>query len=344
MKKNAITLYEFDAILPAGTGAGHAEVPVTVFAWLEEQCLRMDAAGAWLKLTKRNGHKAIQVTSFVGVIRAPQGFQIEVLPKIGKVIDGGEKEVRQLLLEMLRCLNGFRHIQMESALLAAAKMPLLEVFIGEFLLAVEQVVKRGLRSDYISRQDNLFVLRGKLLVAQQIRQNLHRADRFCTEHDEFSPNRPENRLLHAALRRVLAESATQTNQRLARELCFIFAEIPASTRTAQDFQQIRLDRRDGILRRCSGMDPVDPGRTIAVDGYRTPSRPFIVVSDGDGVRGLCDQSPDEAVVRLLSTESTGPKPASGLSPESKLVCSQARLIDHEGQQQPACPGYQMETA
>jgi len=30
---------------------------------------------------------------------------------------------------------------LESALLAAAKMPLLEVFIGEFLLAVEQVAK-----------------------------------------------------------------------------------------------------------------------------------------------------------------------------------------------------------
>ncbi|MEO5330399.1 MAG: McrC family protein [Magnetococcus sp. YQC-5] len=241
MKKNAITLYEFDVVLSEGAGLGHTEVPATVFAWLEAQCLRMDAR-AWLKFTRRNGHKAIQVTSFVGVIRTPQGFHIEVLPKVGKVIDDGAKEARQLLLEMLRCLNGFRHIRIESALLAAAKMPLMEVFIGEFLQSVEQVVKRGLRSDYVSRQDNLFVLRGKLLVTQQIRQNVCRADKFYTEHDEFTPNRPENRLLHAALRRVLSESTTPTNQRLARELCFVFAEIPASTQAAQDFQQIRMDR------------------------------------------------------------------------------------------------------
>ena len=91
-----------------------------------------------------------------------------------------------LLIEMLRCLGGFRPIQAESAKLAAARMPLLEVFIGEFLRLVENIVKRGLRSDYTLRQDNLFALGGKLLVSQNLNQNLCRADRFFTEHDEFS--------------------------------------------------------------------------------------------------------------------------------------------------------------
>lgn len=85
--------------------------------------------------------------------------QIEVLPKVGKAIGGGDKEARQLLIEMLRCLGGFRHVQTDSAKLAATRMPLLEVFIGEFLRAVEHVVKRGLRKGrHNARQDN-FVLR-----------------------------------------------------------------------------------------------------------------------------------------------------------------------------------------
>lgn len=248
---SGITIYEFDALVPTVPGFSETEglrgVPPPVFNWLKLQCLRTAEEGeaAWLRLTQRRGRRSVQVTSFVGVIRAPDGYQIEVLPKVGKAIGGGDKEARQLLIEMLRCLGGFRHIQTDSAKLAAARMPLLEVFIGEFLLSVEHIVKRGLRSDYTSRQDNLFALRGKLMVSQHLHQNLCRADRFFTEHDEFSTNRPENRLLHSALRCALLLSASQANQQLARELCFVFADVPPSSQFGQDFQRVRLDRGMG---------------------------------------------------------------------------------------------------
>lgn len=241
-------IYEFDTLVAAADGVadggGLRTVPPKVFAWLEAQALRLSEVGEtpWLRLTQRRGRRAVQVTSFVGVVRAPNGYQIEVLPKVGKAIDGGDVEARQLLIEMLRCLGGFRHIQTDSAKLLATRMPLLEVFIAEFLHAVERLVKRGLRSDYSAKQDNLFALRGKLQMAAHLRHNLCRRDRFLTEFDEFSPNRPENRLLHAALRRVLSWTTSQANQQQARELCFVFAEVPTSEHPSMDFQRVRLDR------------------------------------------------------------------------------------------------------
>ena len=248
---NGLTIYEFDALAAVGADFSGIDgvhlVPASVFGWLEEQCLRAADAGdaAWLRWAQRRGRRVIQVTSFVGVIRAPDGFQIEVLPKVGKAIGGGAVEARQLLIEMLCCLHGFRHVLTNRAQLSAARMPLLEIFISEFLRAVEHIVKRGLRSDYRQRQDNLFALRGKLLMSPHLRQNLFRADRFFTEHDEFSTDRPENRLLHAALRRALILTGTQANQQLARELDFVFADVPPSTQTRIDFQQVRLDRGMG---------------------------------------------------------------------------------------------------
>ena len=246
-----ITIHEFDALVATPPGAPDAgdlrAVPERVFGWLESQALSSAEVGesAWLRLTQRRGYRAVQVTRFVGVIRAPDGFQIEVLPKIGKALNGGDAQTRQLLIEMLRCLGGFRHIQTESAKLVAARMPLLEVFIGEFLRAVEHIVKRGLRSDYSARQDNVFALRGKIQMAAHLRQNLCRRDRFFAAFDEFSINRPENRLLHSALRRALAWTASQAHQQLARELCFVFAEVPVSEQPALDFQRVRLDRGMG---------------------------------------------------------------------------------------------------
>jgi 5-methylcytosine-specific restriction enzyme subunit McrC len=175
-------------------------------------------------------------------MRSPSGFQIEVLPKTGRANASGAAEARQLLIEMLCCLDGFRHIQTERAKLAAARMSLLEVFMTEFLLAVKQIVKRGLRSDYSLNLENLQAMRGKILISKQLRHNLTRADRFFTEHDQFSSNRPENRLLHTALRKILPLLASQENQRLARELTFVFADVPQSVQIQQDFRCVRLDR------------------------------------------------------------------------------------------------------
>ncbi|MGY2320735.1 McrC family protein [Pseudomonas azotoformans] len=241
-----ISIFEFDTLTassPCSTDmVGQRKVSAEIFTWLETQALRSTEAGegTWLRLTHRHGRKAIQVKSFVGVIRCPNGFQIEVLPKLGKT--NGEKEARHLLIQMLRCLGCFRHIQTSSAQLLARHMPLLEVFIGEFLRAVDHTVKRGLRSDYVAEQGNLFALRGKLHMAQHLRLNLCRRDRFYTAYDEYSLNRPENRLLHAALRRALKWTASQQNQQLARELCFVFAGIPASEDISADLAQSRPDR------------------------------------------------------------------------------------------------------
>lgn len=242
-----VTIFEFDAVSPLGAGAGVTEVPADVFAWLEHTCLQTAERGeaAWLRLTQRRGRRAVQVSSFVGVMRSPSGFQLEVLPKLGRAVEGGVPAARSMLIDMLKCLPRFRHIRTDSAHLLATRMPLLEVFIAEFLAAAKHVVKLGLRRDYVSEQSNLFALRGKLLVSHQLRQNLQRPDRFFTDHDEFSPNRPENRLLHAALRKVLGATTSELNQRLARELAFVFSDVPPSTQVREDLQRVRFDRGMG---------------------------------------------------------------------------------------------------
>lgn len=234
-----LTIFEFDTLVEAKAGVVGPAVPQRVFAWLDMLALRGDASG-WLKPTQRNGARAVQVTRYVGVIRAPCGFQIEVLPKTGR--NTSRDEARALLLRMLKCLAGFQHIRTSDADLDTQRMPLVEVFIQQFLLAVSALVKRGLRNDYVARQDNLFALRGRLVIAKQVSQNLTRRDRFFTEHDEFSQNRAENRLIHTALRQVLSLCRSQENQRAARELGFVFADVPLSSDVGLDIQRIRLDR------------------------------------------------------------------------------------------------------
>ncbi|MDO8311954.1 MAG: hypothetical protein Q7T25_08445, partial [Sideroxyarcus sp.] len=119
---NSLTIFEYEKIVEANDGSSDHAVPSRVFAWLESQCRRTDDdAPVWLKHAKSHGQRAIQFANYVGVLRAPCGFQIEVLPKVGKDMD--ENRARQRLIDMLRCLNGFRHIKTASAKLASARMP-----------------------------------------------------------------------------------------------------------------------------------------------------------------------------------------------------------------------------
>lgn len=247
---HGVTIFEFGAVVPMGSGRGAAdlvEIPAVAYDWLERRSLQSMEAGdaAWLKVIQRQGRRAVQVTSFVGVINLPGGFHVEVLPKVGKSIAGGTVGARQLLIEMLRCLHTFRHVRTDRAKLAATQMPLMEVFIAEFLQAVERVVKRGLRSAYVAKCGQMPALRGKLLMAEHLRTNFVRRDRFFTEHDEFTMDRPENRLLHAAVLRASALAATQVNQRLACELRLAFVDVAVPTDVTLDFTRIHLDRGMG---------------------------------------------------------------------------------------------------
>ena len=237
----AIQIFEFDTLVASDDDSHGKTIPPNVFAWLEEQCLTPDErAPIWMKLTSRRGRRAIQFTNYVGVLRAPCGYQIEILPKIGR--HTSEAQARRKLIEMLKCLREFRHIKTLNADLQTEQMPLLEVFLQQFLDSVGHVVKRGVRSDYSARQANLSSLRGKLLMAPHLSRNLVRRDRFFTEYDEFIQDRAENRLIHTALRKTLELCKAPGNQRLARELCFVFAEVPLCVDIAQDLKRIRLDR------------------------------------------------------------------------------------------------------
>jgi 5-methylcytosine-specific restriction enzyme subunit McrC len=255
---DSLTIFEYESVYDSAVGMGSANdigqhgVSSQLYFWLKKQCLgleeREEEAIHWLKLRNKGGREIIQFAGYVGVLRAPNGEQIEILPKTGLAASSRSEAIqnnRRLLINMLRTMHDFRHFKSSEAELESTKLPLLEIFIRQFLLSVESIVRRGLRSDYLALQDNLFALRGKLLISQHIKYNTVRRDRFFTEHDEYSPNRPENRLVASALRNVLKYSRSAENQKLARELSFVFNDIPDSPNVESDFQKIRLDRGMG---------------------------------------------------------------------------------------------------
>ncbi|MGE6569802.1 McrC family protein [Shewanella vesiculosa] len=246
-KQVSVTVFEFD-LLSASKKAEQVDsvqyISDKAFDYLEKCCLSDEAESRFLKMKIVRGMKVLQVQNYVGVVLCPDGTQIEVLPKVAKVDDGeNSQELSRLsLLNMLKSLKQFRHIQTEVASIKRQKMPLLEVFIAQFLDSVNFLVKKGIKSDYVREQDNSAYLKGKLLHSHQLKHNFINKHKFYVEYDSYLQDKPANRVIHSALNIVAGYTQISRSQKLVQELLFVFHNIPLSTNYKNDFSVIKLGR------------------------------------------------------------------------------------------------------
>ncbi|WP_448564111.1 McrC family protein [Thalassotalea ganghwensis] len=249
--KHQVSVFEF-GYLGVGDKADKSPrievISVKAYDYLKRLSACDESESRFLRPSFIDGCDVLQLTNYAGVILTPDGTQIEVLPKVAKkgaafdTIETRAKHAQDALLNMLKTLKRFRHLKTNNANLAKHKMPLLEVFISQFLASVNTLIKRGLRSDYIRCEDNLAFLKGKLLVGKQVQHNVVNKHKFYVEYEEYLQDRPVNRLIHSALKKVGNYSRSANNQKLLRELLFAFADIPMSANIHHDLASVNLDR------------------------------------------------------------------------------------------------------
>lgn len=192
---------------------------------------------------KRNVGKIVTAKNYVGLIQMKNGTQVQILPKIDFVDeDAGSVQTKRVFLKMLGTMKDFPNKVFNDADLRPEKMTLYELFINMYLQEVRQLVKRGVKSDYVAQEDNLNFYKGKLLVGKQVQFNLAHKERFYVSFDEFHPNRPENRLVKATLQKLLNLTTSAENAKEIRQLLTAFEMVDASVNYDKDFSQIVTNR------------------------------------------------------------------------------------------------------
>jgi 5-methylcytosine-specific restriction enzyme subunit McrC len=76
------------------------------------------------------------------------------------------------------------------------------LLVLHFISLLERLVKRGLKKDYIVREENLKTkVKGRPLITKHLQKNVfqQRADRVYCQYQEYTDDIPENRLLKKAL-------------------------------------------------------------------------------------------------------------------------------------------------
>lgn len=216
-----------------------AQVSQSAFDWLCELSADFSRNGA--TLLQMDGRQALKWDSYVGVLETPCGTRLEILPKHheeGNCLVKG----RQLLRKLIQHALQLKPREASVASLELFDAPLSEWVMGQFLVELDRLVKRGVRFDYQQVEEEQRFLRGQLNVVAQMRQPPGRQHHFQVRHEVYLPDRAENRLLKLALEQVASATQDAVNWRLANELRAMLAQLPASRQVSQDFRAWSRDR------------------------------------------------------------------------------------------------------
>ncbi len=237
MKSNAATIKEYE------------ELPDNMQEELE---LNKKELSELLKSSNKQGpilqykNGKLKAQNYVGVITTRKGTVLEILPKVDLGADKDNEETKKIFLNMLRTWRGLNWAQFShSSISALPRFNMLEAFIRLFLDNLVILTQRGLARHYHAVEDNLACLKGRLLFPQHLRVNLANQARFYVRYDEFSADRPANRLIRSAIHTLMPVARQPENQQLLYQLRLCFDEIPLSTQKQQwqaDWDKHRIDR------------------------------------------------------------------------------------------------------
>ena len=241
-KKRTISIREFGKIRPDGQRVFQKDVQ-ELRDYIDEQNSKDFSDQSTIEEFLKPIKNGVQANNYVGVLQTNSGLTIEILPKIaGRTEEATDLRVRQLFLGMLKTVRSINGKTFKLTNLSAKKNNLLEVFISMFLNESDTIIKRGLKSSYVTVQSNEKFLKGKLLMTQHLRKNRLNQSYFFNEYDDFMINSAENQLVKTTLEYLLSKSSDNNNLRIIREQLAYFEFVDLTNAPEQTFQKVSIGR------------------------------------------------------------------------------------------------------
>ena len=192
--------------------------------------------GEQILIDGRSGLRAQQV---VGVLVA-KGATLEILPKI----DGANEDqaIRRSLIHMLAVVLDLDISAGAAANFGWQKENLLEILIRLFCDKLLVILHQGMPRRYVGHEDDLSALRGRLDVKRQFTVLAASPQRLACRFDELSMDIPLNRIMKAAITRLMSMSNNLENQRKLRELAFAYEGVATLPVRSLRWDQVLIDR------------------------------------------------------------------------------------------------------
>ncbi len=202
-------------------------------------------------------NKGVQFINYVGVIQAGN-LTIEVLPKTDKKrttatnltvdrLDEQNAKEKQcwhnVLLQMLKECRLLQVNHVDYAGLNLKSNSILEIYLELFLEETEKLLHEGLIKKYKKVEGNQLAMKGQLVFAKNISQNLVHKERFYVRYTEYSRNNILNQILYKTLCLIPSLSTNPWLSDKVNRLLLDFPEMPDCKVTLDTFNKLFYDRK-----------------------------------------------------------------------------------------------------
>ena len=178
------------------------------------------------------GRRTWSTSQYVGIWKLGS-TTLQILPKVDRdtplgspVYGATAASAATNLVRMLAIAEGTHLHSLDAATLAHGQGDWLEVFTTFWARHLQQQLRRGPERHYVDHEDTLSFLRGRLLLAQQLRKSAARAHLFDVNYVELTANTPLNRILRTAVQRLSVGARSSRNRALLADLDGQLSEAP----------------------------------------------------------------------------------------------------------------------
>ncbi|WP_419234359.1 McrC family protein [Aliarcobacter cryaerophilus] len=179
--------------------------------------------------------KDLKAKQYCGILNF-ENQDFYILPKISNHND--QKDAEQNLNIFIYMLMYAYDIKLSNEQIASCQNQenhtILEVFVQMFALNILNELKKGLYKEYLTKQDNLPVLKGKYLINENLKYNFKKNKIYC-EYDEFSSNNSLNQFFLYAVKYL---QKFVNDKKLLKQCELIFDEV--------EYKQVDINRVETI--------------------------------------------------------------------------------------------------
>ncbi len=215
-RESGIALTVGDRALAAALSAGEGRLGVTELA----DSVRFDAS-AW-----------------VGVVRFNE-IEVRVVPKLV-----GENLGVLQMLEYSSGLGALARLQSARTLATNRDGSLVDLLALLLAEASIEIAKRGMLQDYVTRDESLTRMRGRLLPYEQVVRRYGQIQTLECRFDEFETDIVENQLIAGALSIAKRVAIDEQARRLAGRAHAIFSEVADPVASTAETPQLEYNRRN----------------------------------------------------------------------------------------------------
>lgn len=220
------------------------------------------------------GEAEVTTYSWIGVVQFER-CELHIVPK---ACDGNVGVLR--MLDYASGLDALREIAAVRTL-AGAGAHLRDLICQLVARTSDEVLRRGPARDYVTREDTLPVLRGRLLGDRQLLRRYGQLDRLECRYDEYETDTLDNQILAAGLDVAARTASAPTVRAFARRVAIDFTTLCDPT----------------------GFNPVAAATRLHYNRqnahYRTAHHWSMVLLRGNAIRDLYGRGVGRAPVFLL---------------------------------------------